>query len=297
MKSKWKKLFTVVLFLIMALSVQSVSAQAASVKKVCRNVSGNRTFYQDLTGDGKKDQVTLKLYKDSYDNFIEKANVYVNGKKALTVSGINGYNATVQYIYQAKSREFLQIYFTSDNDYVVKNGLYQYNKKTGKLVKVLNLSEVKGRSGDITSAASKSVKAVFSCQPAETGWIHWTYDYVWKNGKFVLKSNTATVKSSLVSYDPGDGYTKYFKKNQFVAANKRNFYTSTSLSKIAFTANKGDVLTLKKIKISGNRVFLQFKKGSKTGWQKVCRSDVYDYTSSDPGKTGWFCGVYRRLAG
>lgn len=297
MKLKWKKLFTVMFFLVMALSVQSVSAQAASVKKVCRNVSRNRTFYQDLTGDGKKDQVTLKLYMDRYGYLVEKANVYVNGKKALTISDIGGYNATIQYVYQAKSREFLQIYFTSDNDYVVKNCLYQYNKKTGKLVRVLNLSGSKGKPGDIVKVTSKSVRAEFSCQPAETGWINWVYEYTWKNGKFVLKSNIADVKSSLSFYDPGDGYTKYFKKNQFVTANKIKFYTSTSLGKTAFTANRGDVLTLKKIKVSGNNVYLQFKKGSKTGWQKVYRTNAYDYSGSNPGKTGWFYGVFNRLAG
>ena len=42
---------------------------------------------------------------------------------------------------------------------------------------------------------------------------------------------------------------------------------------------------------------LTFKKGSKTGWQKVYRTNVYDYSGSDPGKTGWFYGVFNRLAG
>ncbi|HCT93165.1 MAG TPA: hypothetical protein DF613_17535 [Lachnospiraceae bacterium] len=152
--------------------------------------------------------------------------------------------------------------------------------------------------GDVVKATGKSIQVVNSLQPMETGWINWKYTYTYKNGKFKLKSSTAAAKSSLGNhaYDE-DGYRALFKKNKYVVANTRSFYTGTDLKKVAFTAERNDKLTLKKIKISGDKVYLQFQKGKKTGWQQVDNSGVYDFRSSDPGSTGWFYGVYKRLVG
>ena len=57
------------------------------------------------------------------------------------------------------------------------------------------------------------------------------------------------------------------------------------------------MLTLKKIRTRDKDIFLQFQKGNKKGWQKVMNTDVYDYDSADYASSGWFFGVYHRLAG
>ena len=50
---------------------------------------------------------------------------------------------------------------------------------------------------------------------------------------------------------------------------------------------------IKKVKVSGYKMYLQFQKGKKTGWQKVYRSSVY---FPDVASKQWFYGVYSRLS-
>ena len=145
-----------------------------------------------------------------------------------------------------------------------------------------------------TSASGSQIKVFYTAQPCETGWIECTYTFVFKNGKFKLKSNTASVKSLFTRHVVNDKYGKYLAKNQFVADKTLKFYKNSNLKKFAFTAKKGDVVTLKKIKIAGEKTYLQFKKGSKSGWVKVFN----DYTSVYPdNEHGWFGGILYRLAG
>lgn len=258
--------------------MSGVSSCAASVSKVAV-FSGSSTVYQDVTHDGKKDTIKFSEVKGS--NYTKQLKVYVNGKLALTTPSYDdlGTSIIVNYIYQTKSREFLQIYSWSDDGQDKRiNQIYSYNSKTGKFKKVLDLYQsVDAWSGYVVSAASKEITVEFWLQPCETGFIIWNFKYTFTDGKFKLESSTAKVTSL------------HKKNNHFKVANSFKLYKTASLSKVSFVAKRGAVLTLKKIKYSKGKFYLQFKSGSKTGWQKVGRS--YSAMHKYSNGYGWFYDI------
>ena len=272
------------LCMMLLCSFWTMSAQAGSVKKVCSYIQKKTVIKRDITGDGKTDRIAIIPKKDKY-NYVTRVQVYINGKKALDQgTDCMAYGLTVNYIYMTKSRVFLQIYTHGDSGYTGYNGIFRSNKKGTKLTCVLDLDEFPIDGGKAVSATSKEIKIQFSEQPSETGWVHWNFTYKYTGSKFKLKSNTASVKSSL-SYDNGDGYASYFKQSKFKAQQPLTFYKKTDLKKVSFTAKTGDVLKLKKVKIINTNMYLQFQKGIKTGWQIVRKN------------FNWFYGVTSRLAG
>lgn len=278
--------------LTLAVLFGGVPVKAASgVENMCENTSKNTKFYADLTGDNKKDTIRLKMTVDKECYFVQKLRIYVNGTKALTLRDKDSYyNVSATYIHMSKTKNFLQVTGRGDNDYCALNRIYRYDTKTKKMICVLDLSsDYLVSDGELVKATNKKIVLRHSYQPSESGQIRWNYTYVYKNKKFKRVSDTATVKSTLGKFVQKDGYEKYFAKNQFVAADSLRFYTSTKMKKTAFSAKKGDVLTLKKIKIHGKRMYLQFQKGKKTGWMEVNKSGSWNKT--------YFYGVRNRLAG
>lgn len=298
MKNLKKKAVFVALFFISVLFVCVIPAQAAGGVSY-KWISRSATIYKDMTGDNKKDAIKIKFLNADTNGAYSALQIDVNGKNALKVKTNRFYGARIRWFYMSQSKKFLQIVCTSDNDYIVFNRIYGYNTKTGKLVQALDLNLIaeSGRYGaDVTNVSSSAIQISYGLQPAETGWITWKFVYTCRNGKFVLKSNTASVKSTLAGIDHGDIYTEYFRKNQYVVANPLKFYTTISQNKTAFTAKRGDVLTLQKVKMVGKNVYLQFKKGNVSGWRKV-GGYPYKASAGDMASSGWFYGVLNRLAG
>ena len=285
MKRAWKKLFWAMLCAAMMCTLFAITSQAAGVTTVCNYADKKTVFCKDVTGDGKADQVTISPVKNSYD-CITGIRVYVNGNKVLSkkTSGMV-YGVTVNYIQMSKSKVFLQIYTHSDNDYIAQNFIYRCNKKGTKLTQVLDLRMGMVTGKQVTSVTSNTIKVHFTVQPSEIGWVNWTYTYKYTGGKFKLKSSIASVKSSL-TYDNGDGYSKLFRQNKFKAKKNLTFYTKTNLSTVSFTVKPGDIVKLKRIKVTDSAVYMQFQKGTKKGWQRVKQLDF-----------DWFYGVSQRLAG
>lgn len=262
-------------------------AQAASLGKEIQLDKGEKTISCDVTGNGKKDTVKLRAAsRDGY--FLDKAYVYVNGKKSLTlnVKGCNG--VSFRHISCTKKKNYLQIEARADGGYMFLNKIYKYSG--GKLIKAADLGRADNMSATVTKVTASSIQVLFSVQPAETGRLEWTFTYKPNGNKLKTKSKTVSVKSTLGQGTDWqkDGYFKYFKKNQFVTLTGRKYYTSSNLKKTAFTAKKGDVVTLKKVKISGKKMYLCFKKGKKSGWIRI--KDKYS-------TSGWYYGVNNRLAG
>lgn len=296
MKQMKKKMGLLMLSFIMVL-VLPFSVRAAGVSKVGVYQRNNYTFKKDVTGNGKTDTVFVKLIKDQYGNFLKNVVFYVNGKKALTLKGSDSYGVSVNYFKVSGVGPMLQIYLIADSEARTINSIYRYDKGTKKFVRVMNIAaNYQTAYGDVVSTGRKKMTIEYHLQPSEIGRISWRYTYNWKGGKWKRSSDTTSVKSML-TYNNGDGYTKYFKKNQFVVANTQKFYKTTAMNKVSFTAKRGAVVTLKKIKVSGKNMYVQFAKGGKTGWKKLYAGNVYNYRASNIANSGWFYGVYKRLAG
>ena len=228
----------------------------------------------------------------------------MNDKIILSEQQLYGfYSVNIEYFSLGSDLNFLQIMGVSDNDYLSFNNLYLYHADEEKLVKALDLCEETNGSAKSVCGVSESedeIQADLSLQPQETGRIGWQFNYLWQDGQFHLKSDTAEVHSLLgeISY-PEDEYEQLFAKNQYKAANPLTFYTDTALEQPAFTADRNHTLNLLNIKVTDDQFYLQFEKDGTTGWQRVNSAEyIYDFDSDlPPSETGWFYGVYDRLAG
>lgn len=292
MKQLLKTIMLGIFALTFSFFLTEMSVRAASgVEKLCDYTSKNSKFSVDMTGDNKKDTIQLKMTRDEGCGYIQKLRVFINGEKALTIREKDSYyTISVNYIHMSKTKNFLQITGRGDNDYCTFNSIYRYDDGTKKLISVLNLSSNYLLSdGEVIQATGKKIVINHGYQPSETGWLRWNYSYNYKKKQFKRSSNTASVKSSLGDSVQKDGYEKYFRKNQFVAARSIPFYTSTKMKKAAFSAKPGDILTLKKVNINGKRMYLLFQKGAKKGW---CEVNIRYYMDKP-----FFFGVNNRLAG
>lgn len=270
-----RKLLITLITAICIFSLWTLPAQAAGVSKLCASTNKTKTFKKEITGDKKTDSIKLKTVKDRA-SYIDKLDVVINNKKALSIDFTpNCWGYSANYISMSKKNVFLQIYGHLDGGEIGSNQIYKYNKKTKKLVCVLDCNAINPafEARNVTSASSSQIKIAYNGQPYETGHLSCSYSYVYKNGIFKPTSNTVKVKCALSGYS--SSYKKYFKQNKYVAAKKLYFYSKPGMlepAAVSFTANAGDVVQLKKVKAIGRDVYLQFKKGKATGWMKVFNS-------------------------
>lgn len=277
-----RKIFGAVFVLMLVLLAVPKAQAASTISTKVNGASTTKTFYADLTGDGKADTVKIVPYKHQSfgSTFINQLKVTINGKNAGTIP-VNDVQAySVKYLHLSNSKEFLAIEATWCMS-IELDAIYRYTG--GKLKKVGDLSLYAYMSSTISSVSSSSIKVKYTGLPEETGWLAWTYTYQYKNGKFVLSPTSVSVKSDAAAQR--DGYDSYYKKNKMKALKTLTFYTTAGGSKKAFTASKGSWLTLKKIKVTSKAAYLQFANSSgKTGWKKL-------YTHSN-----WFYGAALRSA-
>lgn len=260
-----------------------MNSHAAKVEKVCSYIRQKTTFYRDITGDGKSDTIMVKPQIDQYNKHVIGVQVYINGKKVLDQSTNMALGICVNYFSTTKTRPFLQISTHVDSTYRGYNKIFRSNSKGTKLICALDLADYAIYGGEVVSTSSKQIKVAFSDATSEVGEINWKFIFNYKNNKFKLKSNIATVKSLLADCDKGDGYNKYFKQNKFKTQKALVFYQN-NLKSVAFTAKKGSVLKLRKIKVDNHEIYLQFQLGSKKGWKQL------------NDELNWFYGVTSRLS-
>ncbi len=285
MRKFTKNLFLFGLLAICPLLFGKIDGQAATLTSP-QLVQDTTTLYQDITGDGKKDSIRIDADKKG-PYFYDTLTVYVNGKLALSEDLDYCSGVSARFLSCSKRNNYLQLIVSADGGYMYLNKLYSYSG--GKLVTALNLGQEDNASATVTKVTRKSVTVKFSIQPWETGRVEWKYVYQPKGKKLKIKNKTAKVTSVIGSFAFSDGYSSYFKQNKFVAKRELTFYTSTSMKKKAFTVKPGDVIKLQRVKGMGSHMYLSFKKGKKTGWQKVNGKFVY--------QGDWFYGVSNRLAG
>lgn len=80
----------------------------------------------------KADSIAVKASKDKDTSYVNQYAIYMN-KKAVTVVNLSDFYcnySNVRYVKISKILEFLQIIGHGDNDYIVYNELFTYNKKT-----------------------------------------------------------------------------------------------------------------------------------------------------------------------
>lgn len=140
-----------------------------------------------MNGDRKPDSIVIRptKSKQSDTDYLNHFTISMNGKTVLSAS-LNDrycYTLTVKYAKMSKNREFLQVIGYGENDYVVYNEIFAYNKKTKRFRVVNNLTNSYATS--IVSTNKKEIVIKHITQPLETGLISWTLPYKYSKGKFV----------------------------------------------------------------------------------------------------------------
>lgn len=283
---------------VIGFTMLPVGAQAAAVTKRVGSISsGSMSFKEDVTHDGKKDKVAI--YTSLTDDMITKFIVQVNGKTTLTVKNLDeSYYMNVRYIKTSKSKEFVQIYTTGASDYVSHNCLYRYDKSSGKMKKVVDLT--KAYNGmlsvtDVVGAKKNKITVSAYVQPQTTAGLNLTLTYKYKKGKMKLASKTATsVESAVAGFTSDDNYGSYFAQNKYVCCRTLKFKTKAAGSKVAFKATKNSVVKLKKIKYKNKKLYGQFSQKGKKGWILLYSKKMPSYYEEGEG---YFYGVLSRMAG
>lgn len=285
MSKKIRKTILCTAILTFGVLMGSGAVQAATLKTLCDYSRTPSTHSIDLNGDGKKDSVKISYGFDSKNSGrINRVKVHLNKKPVLNVSAVGALGVDVQYMRLSKNKEFLYLCGYGDSHMPSISSVYRYDRSKKKMVKVLFLKERGRIGGTVDKVSSNSIRFTNSCMPNLTGRVKWQYTYIYRNGEFRLKSASAPAYSIIGIINLGDGYEKYFKKNQFVADQPMTFYTTPKRTKKAFTISSGKVVKLKKMTIGPDqRIYFQFQYGRKTGW-----------ISEDSGQ---FRGVMRRCAG
>lgn len=256
-----------VLFVMLFFIVLPVNAHAATGKttlftsKSWANGSRAATITKyDVTNDGKKDVVSVRLGGDSYSDCFEGLSIYVNGKR-LYYKNYYGYFCKVQLLTLKNKKKFIYVEYTSDND----DGAYailQY--KSGKFKTIINQNLSKGiRHAWIhgVKVSGNSVKVTYGNSPYATGYIKCTYTFKYKKG--TLKRTNSTSKS--VTYFKNGKKTKSY----VTTACKVKTYKSTSTKSKKTYLKKGTKVKITAIKVSKKVMWFKLKtKSGKCYWLK-----------------------------
>lgn len=293
----WKKAAAFVLAIAAACTVipavTGAQAEAASTTRQARNFhfyygeDMDRSFYADITGDGKDDKIRVKIACDKYE-MPKNIKIYVNGKRAL-YDATRAVSYSVSWFQMKKGASYLQVVAGEENGLVRKDIIYRYKSSSKKLVKAANVGKDLGewaRNQRIVKVTSKYVRVATDIQPCESGFMTITTDYYKKGSRLVRKSSYCKVQSTI------------FSNNTFKAKKKLRFVTRVGGKKTAFTVKKKDKVKLNKAWLKNGKLWVRYRKGKKNGWIKELHDydKIYHYKN---GKVtgGWFYGVHDKLAG
>lgn len=269
-----------IMMLLMSSNVYGATLKSATVSKT-------KTYRWDLTHDGKADSVKFVIVKDNY-NMINNLQIHVNGKKAYSISDLYVYRIQIQYVKISNSKEFLYVVGRGDSNTPYIRKIFRYDTASQKLVEAADLSQYSGAVRGIKKVSGNRLTIAYECGISLAGRIKWNYIYEYNSAKkkFILKSSTAAVKCAF-TYDPGDGYTSYFKKNMYKTAKYITVYSDKLCTKNRSVIPAGKWMTMNKVFVNKTgKMSIQFKYGNKTVWIP-CTTGAY----------GSFQGVNRRLAG
>ena len=259
----------------------------------------NNTYANyDITGDGKADKIRLKtlgtITTPGWPSGEEGLAVYVNGKKALTLSKKAFSTANDGYVLQLATLKNGKVFFYVrskwHNQLDTTNRLYRY--KGGKLVLAKDLIKIadsrdglknggtvarsyglRGPNGIAVSGNKIVAKGMLANSLVVSG----SFDIKLAYSKGTLVLSPRITKLELGFY----GETA----KPLVAKRSITVYKSATGSKKAFAIKKGQKVTVKKISLRNKDPRVQVKVGKKTGWIKLVRdvSTIWSYSTTGGG--------------
>lgn len=274
-----KKLLLILLTICFAfggLSFTPIEAQVAGsgLKKLSNGV----TITTTLTG-AKKHKVKFTEKLSSDDLYIDKLNLYIDGKEYTYKDAVRGgIGTSVCLLKVNKKTTLIYVSVSGDNGVPVANKVYRYIGGKLKLC------------GDIDKMTIAAFDKKIKTGSYLSGWTRKQDDPVGVgNNKFTIKWDTSDASTGIytvmVPYQYSTSKMKVskasntyniislgwgsFKKNWGTVANAFKVYTTADGKTVSFTAHTGDRLKLLKVTLmKGTRYFQVKDMKGKTGWYK-----------------------------
>lgn len=249
-------------FVLLAATLLIAAPVTAQAKASNIQLDVNRTYKQyDFTGDKKPDKLKVSASKESYS--YRNYNVYLNGKKALSINGGFYLQFRINRLELKNKKTYLAIIPVTDNADIPGAAIYQY--QNGKFNRIVNLNDMSKigyhNSAEIVKASGNKITVKYSVMSYALGLISFNLDYQYKNGKLVQ----ATTKPKLTDF-----YLKYIKKPYWTAAHSMKVLKNPDGTRIT-TLKKGQKVKIDKIYLNAKhtKIYLHVKiKGGKSGWVK-----------------------------
>jgi hypothetical protein len=237
-----------------------LKANAATAKTV--KLSADVTYKKyDITGNGKKDSLTIKSGKDRDGNY-NSLSVVLNGKTVYSLKKSIYFSVDIRLYTLQNRKSFLFLYADVTNYDGPVCGIFQY--KNGKLSQIINFQKLfanygSHNYGEVIDISGNSLTVQYYSMSWSLGPSCVNYTYTYKDGTLKRTSNTARFTEI---YSAGKD-TKTFYANKNLTA-----YTSASAQEKAFTVKKGKAVVVDKCYANGKVMFIRVKYNGKYGWIK-----------------------------
>lgn len=264
-------------FTFLFATINETNYSDAASTNIIKTLKERTNYYYDLDNNGKKEKI---YYKQSYKDSTGKYTIYlyINGKLMKTKTAYSGlvywdYKVTI-YDFNKKDKYKEIAVELYDEMYNTYTGIMRY--KSGKL------TEYKIDPHNLRGAVNYStIYAENIRKTTPDGYIHLEVRDLY--GEKFMGNYTVEVKYKVDNNGVSKPSTYTFntlnitKSNNYIAKNKMYAYTTTALSKKAFTISKGSkVKVYSMYKSKGGTVYLKVKNSSgKYGWIKVGSSLVF----------------------
>lgn len=248
--------------------VMLLNPQAAQAK----TLKESKSYKIDLDGNGTKERVKC-VGKETGEYNGYAVSIYVNGKKALSLSDDNAISAEISLldINKNDSSQELYIHFQSESAGFEKGCGYRY--KGGALKKLFTFSGKDAGTGRLS---------VMEKQPGD-GKVYFSsefYDFWLQQGyvKTSYKISSGKLKAEKKSVLNTTGS---WRKQKYRATMSLKAYDSTGAKSEKFTVKKGDIFYVYKLK---------FKTPG-----KLSAGITYLYVRTADGKEGWIKNPQKRF--
>lgn len=267
-KNQWNfRLSLILIMLILGLGlIKTHPVSAASSIPVDLETGYIYTYY-DVTGDGRKDNFTVKAVSlDTYytgDGYYNAVYLCVNGRGQyikLKNMQMPFYSLKARLYIFDNARPLLYLSAKSDNDHKFINGILRY--ENGRWKYLLDMTKVFGdykqyARGEVIDNSGNNLKVRYEVMCWTIGFCRLDYTYIYKNG--VLKP--ASSYGKIIDYR-----TRYNGDRTIIANKSIRAYKKCGGGGTSFVLRKGNKAVVQKWRYTGGRLYIRLKYGSKTGW-------------------------------
>lgn len=257
--------FLVILFVMTIIGCKSNIAKAATNEIRIDDDNLSDSLYADLNDDGVKECIEIKASMDEayyikdFQITIDEDVIFRNDNTEICYF--------IKCINLKNNKQVLWIKSGFESGITDIDGIYMYSADTNMLEHMIQFDSVKPSKGaygvyvESVKATNKGIEIKCNSQFAAVGYgINYKVKYNLKGNKFVCAKDTVSV----------------LKGKKYTAQKNIEFLKSPTGKKVEFKINSGQSVVLKKVRLYKKSYYLMFKNGSRTGWIKASKKDIFE---------------------